>query len=234
MGHLSLLIALVLLLAGCQQRQEHKQASLPPLIIPPSPQLSEAGYQLILDYEVGGGFPYYDKFLSFPTVPPEQSGVTIGIGVDLGYVSEPVFRQDWNRLNETYQNRLARTVGKTGAAARATLSSVRDILIEWGHAEAVFNEVTIARYYSLTKRTYPELPALHPNAQAALVSLVFNRGGSLIGARRREMAEIADYVPRQDYRAIAAALRRMKKLWPNTPGLQVRREAEARLVEQCL
>ncbi len=41
--------------------------------------------QLLYKYEVGGGKPYYDKFLSKFTWPGGASGPTIAIGVDCGY-----------------------------------------------------------------------------------------------------------------------------------------------------
>jgi hypothetical protein len=66
----------------------------------------------------------------------------------------------------------------------------RDVLVRWELASEVFNEVTVARFFALTKRTFPGVERLHPNAQAALVSLVFNRGNSLIGERRSEMRAI--------------------------------------------
>jgi GH24 family phage-related lysozyme (muramidase) len=74
---------------------------------------------------------------------------------------------------------------------------------------------------------------LHPNAQAALVSLVFNRGNSLVGERRSEMRAIRDAVARSDHREIARQLRAMVRLWRGTDierGMTRRRNAEAALV----
>ncbi len=203
-----------------------------PLIgIPKSPKITGDGYQLILDYECGGGKYYYDRFLIHPEWPGLSSGITIGIGEDIGYVSKDTFLSDWRDLSE--KNRLVPVVGMTGQRAKAHLYEVRDIIVKWELAEKVFNDVTIARYYALTKRTFPEFESLAPTAQAALISLVFNRGSSLAGPGRIEMREISRLTPSRNYREIAVQLRKMKRLWPDTRGLRERRDAEANLIESC-
>jgi GH24 family phage-related lysozyme (muramidase) len=75
---------------------------------------------------------------------------------------------------------------------------------------------------------------LHPNAQAALLSLVYNRGTSLSGARKREMAAIKDPVAQKKYAGITEQIRSMKRLWKDKglDGLLTRRDDEARLVRQ--
>jgi GH24 family phage-related lysozyme (muramidase) len=77
---------------------------------------------------------------------------------------------------------------------------------------------------------------LHPNAYGAIVSLVFNRGTSLVGDKRLEMRNIRVLVPKKDYSKIAQEFRSMKRLWKgkNLNGLIERREAEAKLVETSL
>lgn len=205
------------------------------LELPPRPEISEPGLQLILDFEVGGGKDYYNRFLRRPEWPGAASGVTIGVGYDLGYNTEPVIRHDWDVLGSDELERLAAKAGITGSRAKAQLASVRDILINWPEANGVFQDVTLARFWSLTQRTFPGFDRLRPNAQAALVSLVFNRGSSLAGESRREMRAIKGLVPSEDYKGIAGQIRSMKRLWPLSSdvgrGLQRRREAEAKLVE---
>lgn len=213
-----------------------------PLVgLPPAPKLSAAGYQLILDHEVGGGMPYYNKALSRPTVPPGESGVTIGVGYDLRFNSASVFKSDWRELPSDHNARLARACGLTHAQSQAYVSKVRDILVEWGIAEKVFNDVTVTRFYQLAKRTFPGMEKLDPRAQAVLVSLTFNRGGSMgvlnkpSWDSRREMRELRDLVPSGNYRAMAAVIRKMKRLWEGKGmnGLLRRREDEAKLMEAC-
>lgn len=202
--------------------------------LPPAPQLTPAGYQLILDYEVGGGQRYYDRYLARPTWPGAASGITIGVGYDLGYNSAAVIRMDWRCLDKSRQDRLSQHAGIRGRAAQPRIAQVRDILIQWDLAQGVFDRVTLTRFYHLTQRTFPGFDRLHPNAQAALVSIVFNRGSSMSGPSRAEMRRIRDLVPRQDYPKIAGEIRSMKRLWHGRGlvGLLKRREAEARLVEQ--
>lgn len=224
---LALAAAIVLLLperAPAQLRQ------------PDPPRLSAQGYQLILDFEVGGGESYFARHLARPTWPGAASGVTIGVGYDLGYNSAAVIRADWIDLESAELERLAATAGRTGPGARQLARELRDILIGWNLAETVFQRVTLARFAALTARTFPGWAQLQPNAQAALVSLVFNRGSSLAGGRRVEMRRIRDHVARRDYRAIALELRSMKRHWRGTDieaGMLRRREAEAQLVETC-
>jgi len=72
----------------------------------------------------------------------------------------------------------------------------------------------------------------------ALVSLVYNRGTStdpagLPGARK-EMRDIRDAVAAGRFTDIPAALRAMKRLWPEGNGLRDRREREAKLFEEGL
>jgi hypothetical protein len=48
--------------------------------------------------------------------------------------------------------------------------------------------------------------------QGGLVSLVFNRGTSMEGHRRREMRAIRDLVPKKDVKEIADQIRQMKRI----------------------
>jgi len=199
----------------------------------PDGRISGAGRELIYEFEVGGGKPYYDRFLSRPTVPPAQSGVTVGIGYDLGYNTEGQILRAWDRLPDGQADRLTTAAGLKQARARAILPSLRDIQIAWGDAEAVFNETTLTDFLDIADHAFPGMDVLHPNAQAVLVSLAFNRGGSMLGDSRREMREVRSLVPAADYPGMAGAIRRMKRLWPGIPGLLRRRESEARMMEGC-
>ena len=62
-----------------------------------------------------------------------------------------------------------------------------------------------------------------------MLSLVYNRGASLLGEQRREMAEIARLLrsPEPDLEAIARQFESMKRLWPDMKGLRDRRQREA-------
>jgi len=201
------------------------------------PQISDKALNLILKYEVGGGESYYNKFLYRPTWPGLNSGVTIGIGYDLGYNSLQSFKAAWTGKISTQDIiRLARTLSVRGRSARGLIPSVKGIRIPWQHALSVFKSNTIPIFTNQTNRAFPGADKLHPDAYGALVSLVFNRGSDLTGSRRIEMARIRSLVPSKDYKSIAFEIRKMKRLWRNAgvDGLLKRREDEAKLVESCI
>tara|TARA_R110000796_G_scaffold89553_1_gene193039 strand:+ start:1883 stop:3316 length:1434 start_codon:yes stop_codon:yes gene_type:complete len=210
----------------------------------PTPLLSEKAYKLILDFEVGGGANYYNRFLSRPSWPGVQSGVTIGVGYDLGYYNKSQFAADWKgRIDSGDYARLEKTVGLTKSAAKNAIGSVKDIVIPWSVAEQVYINRTIPVQVARTKRTFPrsiqnggKSGRLNADAFGALVSLVFNRGGSLSSSSSRlEMRNIHEAllgnIPVTDiYTYISEELSKMKRIWPSVPGLQRRRDAEAALV----
>lgn len=196
----------------------------------PKPELSPLGMELILDGETGGK-AYYNRN-PHPEWPGGPSGVTWGIGYDATAQSAKLIKQDWEKLRGSDEDRLAATQQYSGQAAKAKLGTVRDILVEWDLAVEVFTEVDLARNWQLCQRTFPGFDSLRPNAQAAILSLVFNRGAALSGPKRKEMRDIRDAVPRKDYRAMADAEISMIRLWVGTDiaaGMRNRRKAEAKL-----
>lgn len=229
-----------LALAGCDQSpRPEAPAGGPPTGAraaaepPKGPKLSQRGYQHILDFEVGGGKRYYDQKLRYPTWPGAQSGITVGVGYDLGYNSKEVILSDWEELGSP-RERLAKMSGLKTQKAREALPSVKDIEVQWKISEGVFNRVTLTRFHTLTRNTFPGFDELHENAQAALVSLVFNRGSSMVGDSRLEMRKIRDCVARKDYAGMAYWNRKSVRIWEGTSverGLSRRREAEAVLME---
>ena len=122
----------------------------------------------------------------------------------------------------------------TGEIAKQRLASVRDIIISWELAWEVFNVVTVPKFYNLTKKAFPGFEELPADVQGGLVSLVFNRGTSMEGDRRREMRAIRDLVPKKDVKGIPDQIRQMKRIWVGTSleqGIARRRDAEADLIE---
>jgi GH24 family phage-related lysozyme (muramidase) len=77
---------------------------------------------------------------------------------------------------------------------------------------------------------------LSPDCLGALVSLTYNRGPSFgnPGDRYIEMRNIKKLVETKRFADIPAEFRKMKRLWPGTSGLQIRREREAVLFEHGL
>lgn len=190
--------------------------------------VTEKARKLILDFE---GLNQPSRW------PKGSSGITIGIGYDLGYVTVDQFESDWGPyLTADQLRRLKTAVGKRGTAAANRAAQFADITIKRADAEKVFVERTLPLHALRAELAFPGIGALPPDAQGALVSLVFNRGTSMEGPRRAEMRAVRDAVAAGDLAAIAAQIRAMKRLWEGQGlnGLIRRREAEARLVESSI
>lgn len=202
------------------------------------PGLSDRAMKLILDYEVGGGEGYYNKALKRPSYPGGESGVTIGIGYDLGYNTSSQFTADWGSvLDASVFQRLSAHLGKKGNSTKSAIPSVSDISIPWDAALTVFKNNTIPRFIGETLKAFPGADKLHPDAFGALVSLVFNRGGSVSGASRVEMLNIRNAISSKPidsnlYAYIADQIISMKRLWigRGLDGLLRRRNEEASII----
>lgn len=197
---------------------------------PKVPALSPAGESLIIEFEVGGRSGYN----SHPELPDLRlSGVTIGVGYDLHQNSQEAILTDWRPLPAPAPARLAATQPFYGKSAISPWKAVRDILVPWGAALGVFDKIDVAREWSRAQRALPGFDKLRPNAQAALISLGFNRGWSMTGDSRKEMRAIRDAVPKGDYVEMARQLRLMPRVWRGTSisnGMSRRRNAEANLI----
>lgn len=176
--------------------------------------------------------------------PGGDSGITIGVGYDLGFVTEQQFEEDWSPfLSSDEIDRLKDAIGLAGGRARDRAADFRDIRIKRADGEQVFKERTLPLYSQRTEKALPGVDQLPPMAQGALVSLVFNRGGSMkddpsrpADETRREMRAIRDAVAAGDLQEIADQLRAMKRIWEGKglDGLLRRRDAEADLVESAI
>lgn len=190
--------------------------------------LTDKAKKLIIEFE-GLNQPY--------NWPGGDSGITLGIGYDLGYVTVDQFESDWGPcLPVDPLKRLRDAVGKRGIAARNRAAQFQDIKIKRKDAETVFVERNLPLYAFKTELAFPGITELPADAQGALVSLVFNRGTSMEGDRRSEMRAIRDAVTRRDLQEISDQLRSMKRLWVDKglDGLLQRRDEEAELVESCI
>lgn len=204
-------------------------------------EMTKEGIAIITEEEGCPRHPYW---------PGGQSGVTIGIGYDLGHHSEAELYGDWiddGRITcpngPTQVQMLLACCGKTGESARLAKPLVQDCLILKEDAAIVFEKRSLPKYESQTRhQAFPGVDSLPDQAYSALVSLVFNRGpdmgkpGDYTWDTRREMREIRLAVADLNLQRIADEIRAMKRLWINKglDGLLRRREREAALVESAL
>jgi len=200
----------------------------------PSPKALD----LILEYEVGGGESYYNKYLTKPTWPGGASGFTLGIGVDCGYYTPDELGKIFSFLPSNQLEIVKNASGKTGQKGKDYTNRYKNsgIVIPWENAIEIFDNLTWSKFSRLAESIYPKLDELCDDAYGAIVSLVFNRGTSLSGDSRKEMRAIRDLIPSKDYAGIADQIRSMKRIWEGKglDGLLDRREAEAKLVESCI
>ena len=80
--------------------------------------VSKKGLKQLVKHEISSA-AYYRKFLSHPVWPGGRSGITIGIGYDLGQNNEQRIRKDWI-IREFYvhQERLVIVSGLKEDAAK--------------------------------------------------------------------------------------------------------------------
>lgn len=193
--------------------------------------LSPRGIKAIVAWETGGE-QFYDRH---PEWPGGESGITIGVGWDLGHTSVAETTRAWsNFLPGPTMALLVAVSGYKAAAAQERLPHVRHLIVPWAAALTVFEDVTLPTWYLRALRIYPQLVDLPGDCAAALVSLVFNRGPSLTGDRRTEMVAIRDALRDIQPEAVPGHLRAMKRLWPESKGLRRRRDEEAALFESGL
>jgi hypothetical protein len=189
----------------------------------------------VVEFETGGK-SYYEKFLKNMTWPKGESGITMGIGADLGYMTKEEFDRFFSKyFTEEQSEKIKSVIGLKGENAKNALSKVKNIELSWDNAYKAFVEWTLPKFWKMTHSLWPEFDKLKENAQIALVSIVFNRGASTKGSTRIEMSNIKQLVLNKDYKGIAEEIRKMKRLWvgKNLVGLLKRRDAEAKMVEDC-
>ncbi len=204
-------------------------------------RLGPDGYRFIVAHEVSSR-TYYERHLRNPILPGEASGVTIGIGYDLGYKTKAEFREDWGALlNPADLRELETCLGKTRRAAAVALPNVRHIVIPYDAAARVFERSSLPRVFGQLNRHFPDdaIDGLSGPCLTALMSLTFNRGPSFqkAGDRFREMREIRQAILGGAPARVPDLIRSMKRIWqgrPNVRGLLRRRDEEADLFESGL
>lgn len=207
----------------------------------PSSLLSANGLAFIA-LEETGGLSYYESNTIWPHFPGEESGITIGVGYDLKWNTQENFRSTWGPYLPKYvMDELMKEIGKRGTKKRVAELRQMGIEIPFKSAWPVFVERSVPRFYEETASIYASIGTLPDLCRTVLVSLVFNRGRSLAGDRRKEMKQIQAILERAGRARLSKAERKtiladvedqllsMKRLWQAGSGLVKRRQAEANL-----
>jgi hypothetical protein len=180
------------------------------------------------------GFDVYNRKYTKPIVPDPvntNSGVTIGIGYDCGQYTANKIRMDWQSVLPLHMiDALAAVAGVKKQKAAKRLISLGIVVVPVEAALQVFYNTTIFEFARKASTIYPDLFKLHSVEQSVITGLVYNRGDSLAGDRRREMRQLITAIKKDDDKAMADLIRSMCRLWPATLGLQKRRQAEAALI----
>lgn len=199
-------------------------------------KVSKQGLRAIIKHEISSK-AYYEKRLTKACWPGGNSGVTIGIGYDLGHSTKSRIKADLQGLvSDATLDQLVKAAGKRGSKANTLCKAIcrTKIKVPYAAAEKLFYTRTLPDYAKQTRRIYPGIEKLPADAQTMLLSLVYNRGSKLTGARRKEMLAIKKHVKKQDLAAIAKEFQSMKRLWQDKglEGLLYRRDSEARLIKK--
>lgn len=202
-------------------------------------KISKKSAELIIEAEVSSK-AYYTKFLQSPIWPQGASGITIGIGYDCGHMSADTIKKDWaGMIPQKDIDTLAKCAGKISTKAQAlltTMPELKKIKVPFEPAKLVFYSNSLPKYARKTLVIYPGLEELEPDAIGALVSMVYNRGESLVGDSRKEMKAIVPLVLEKNYEGIAEQIELSKRLWTgkaNMAGVFKRRQDEANLVRSA-
>src|SRR5262245_36796525 len=125
-------------------------------------ECSASSLDEIVKFEVTSREVYKKKFQS-PTWPGGHSGVTIGIGYDIGTTSRAEIEADWTgEIPDADLAALLVAQGRTGEPAKILAARLKAIKIPYETASSVFYKTTLPRFAKLTRDTYPgaqELPA---------------------------------------------------------------------------
>lgn len=204
-----------------------------------STPISRPAIDLLIAAEVSSR-AFYQQRLTHPIWPQGQSGVTIGIGYDVGTVNPATLAQDWaGVLDQPVIAQLAQACGVMGPAASPLALRLQSVTVDYDRAEQVFLRRSVPEFVAKTERALPNTGVLSPDCLGALVSLAYNRGASFnaAGERFREMRAIRDHMADRAFHLVPGELRAMKRIWQGDPkmrGVVLRRESEALLFERGL
>lgn len=199
-------------------------------------------FNFIIDEEVSGQDNYIKHLLN-PTYPGGSSGVTIGIGADLGYTDLKTFSRNWAGLEPKSFTLLVEAIGRRGARAHSWCASyAHAITIPWQIALGEFCAGEIEPLEEMIVYSMPPSQYMPDTCFGVLVSLAYNRGmdWDLVGDRFKEMRAIKAMVlqGRQSWGGIPAQIEAMCRIWSTDSdigkGMHNRRKAEAELFRKGL
>lgn len=199
-------------------------------------KIGQRAFDLIVAQEVTSQ-AYYIRHYTSPEWPGGASGVTVGIGYDLGMASRSKIQADWGpHVTPSMLSVMTRCAGVSGLAARDLLPQVKNtITIPWSSAISVFANRDMPQWTAAVCAMLPHTDTLEPDGLGVLVSIAYNRGCSFNnqGDRYTEMRAIKGHMNGM-LAAIPADIRSMERLWPTVKGLRDRRAAEAALFQTSL
>ena len=204
---------------------------------------SVAAMNMIVAFEVGSQAQFNAKYRG-PTWAGGASGVTFGIGFDLGYSTAAEIASTWSPyLPPAMVQAMCSAAGLTGATGQAACFRLRGVVtVSWTAAMAVFEGLDMPKWEKAVAAALPNTDALSPDSFGALVSLAYNRGASFNNPkspsdpsdRYREMRDIHAHMASKSFGSIPGDIRSMERLWPNVRGLILRRQQEADLFQTGL
>jgi GH24 family phage-related lysozyme (muramidase) len=205
-------------------------------------KISNRAAQLIVTAEVTSPKTYTKRYQG-AIWPKGQSGVTVGVGYDIGHTIPEQFWSDWKPyLPHETLDRLMIGCEATGDEAAFLLEALKDIKIPWEIAHKQFVQRQLPREIGLAERSLPNFAELPEDCRGAIVSLTYNRGTAGFQAapldepegRRKEMKTVYDLMAARNFAAIPDEFLKMRRLWegkPSMAGVVLRREAEAALFQ---
>ncbi len=105
--------------------------------------ISRKAIEMIIKHEVGGRDVYNRRYQK-PIWAGGDSGVTIGLGYDVGYVTEKQFFSDWEGLNLNFLNPSSkRSVYPPKVAAIATVVALLELFF------SIQGQATGAEFYAM-------------------------------------------------------------------------------------
>lgn len=185
-------------------------------------KISQKAFDMTVAEEVTSQ-AYYTRWYERPEWPGLSSGVTVGIGYDLGQASRDKIRSDWAKLVDADMLMVMMScTGITGQPAKAKCAEVKNkIRIPWASALDVFANRDVPQWTADVIRKVPGADKLSGSCLGVLFDIAYNRGNAwdMTDDRHREMRAIKHDVMTGRLDLVPGEIKSMKRLWPDTAGL---------------